>query len=53
MTRHSDQKCEDIFGCKHEPETPISQDGEIVAWMCRCGRVHPIPEKGPEKKERT
>ena len=37
MTRRSDLMCEDIFGCDHALETPISHDGEIVAWACRCG----------------
>ena len=37
MTRYSDLMCEDIFGCTHELEIPLSQDGEVVAWRCRCG----------------
>ena len=27
----------DLFQCDHEPEIPISEDGEIVAWRCKCG----------------
>jgi hypothetical protein len=38
MTRRSDLMCEDLFGCSHEGETPIVQDGQIVYWRCRCGR---------------
>ena len=46
MTRRRDLMCEDIFGCCHEPEIPISQDGEIVAWVCACGaRTHPVSPK--------
>lgn len=38
MTRRSDLMCEDLFGCDHDPETPLSNvDGEIYAWLCRCG----------------
>jgi len=28
---------EDLFECSHAPEVPISDDGEIIAWYCRCG----------------
>ena len=47
MTRRRDLMCEDIFGCTHEPEIPISDDatGEIVSWRCRCGRDVPPVEK--------
>lgn len=38
MTRRSDLMCEDIFGCKHEPETAIVENGEILEWRCRCGQ---------------
>lgn len=39
MTRRRDLMCEDLFGCTHEPETPIvDDDGVIVEWRCRCGR---------------
>lgn len=40
MTRNRELRCEDIFGCDHTPETPIVEEGEIVYWMCRCGRRH-------------
>ena len=44
MTRYRDLMCEDIFGCNHEPETPvIDNDNNIVEWICRCGdRRHPV-----------
>lgn len=45
MTRRSDLMCEDLFGCDHTPETPVTQDGEIVMWLCRCGREHMVPRK--------
>lgn len=35
--------CEDLIGCDHEPETPVSEDGEIIAWLCRCGIEWPLP----------
>lgn len=56
MTRRSDMMLEDLIGCNHEPETPITQDGEIIYWLCRCGREHwPVKESkdGTEKKEET
>ncbi len=37
MTRNSDLDCDDLFGCDHEPETPLSDGGVIYAWVCRCG----------------
>lgn len=40
MTRRRDLMCEDIFGCDHTPETPVTEEGEIVYWLCRCGRKH-------------
>lgn len=42
--------CEDIFGCDHEPETPVIENGEIVHWLCRCGRKH-NPEKKADAEE--
>lgn len=39
MTRNRELDCEDLFGCSHEPETPVMGDGgEIEYWVCRCGR---------------
>jgi hypothetical protein len=35
---------EDIFGCDHTPILPVSEQGEILYWLCACGREHPIPE---------
>ena len=29
---------EDLTGCDHKPETPITEGGSIVAWLCRCGK---------------
>lgn len=37
MTRRSDLMCEDLFECDHAPETAVVDDGQIVAWICRCG----------------
>lgn len=52
MTRRSDMMLEDIFGCDHTPETPITDDGgEILYWVCRCGRMHPVPEPKPEPEK--
>jgi len=53
MTRRSDMMCEDLFGCTHEPETPVVQDGEIVMWLCRCGREHPVAPKIVAKDPET
>jgi hypothetical protein len=43
MTRNSDLRLDDLFGCDHTPETPIVDEsiGEILWWVCRCGRHHP------------
>jgi hypothetical protein len=45
--------CEDIFGCTHEPETPvIDEDTDTIAyWICRCGKR--CPEANDEKTEET
>jgi hypothetical protein len=55
MTRNSELYLEDIFGCKHEPETPIIEQGEIIYWMCRCGLKIPIEElsKKSNKEKKT
>lgn len=45
MTRRSDLMLEDLMGCDHEPETPVSQGGEIIYWMCRCGRKCELREE--------
>jgi hypothetical protein len=45
MTRNYELDCRDLFECTHEPETPISEDGEIVGWLCRCGRQVKPKEK--------
>lgn len=38
MTRRRDLMCEDIFGCTHEPETPVTDGhGDVSHWVCRCG----------------
>jgi hypothetical protein len=44
MTRRRDLMCEDIFECAHKPEIPISDNGEIMYWLCRCGKKIPLPE---------
>lgn len=49
MTKRSDMMLENIFGCKHEPETPISQYGEIIYWLCRCGRKVKTDSKEKDK----
>lgn len=38
MTRRSDLMLEDLTGCDHKPETGVSENGVVVAWLCRCGR---------------
>lgn len=38
MTRNREIRCEDLFGCDHKAETPVAEDGEILYWLCRCGR---------------
>jgi hypothetical protein len=43
--------CEDLFGCDHTPETPISDGGEIVSWVCRCGLIHPVEKEAVAPKE--
>ncbi len=52
MTRNSDLRLEDIFGCKHTPETPIVDDdgSQILYWVCRCGR-RCIPQADTQSKE--
>jgi hypothetical protein len=45
MTRNRELDCEDLFECDHAPEVPISKDGEIVEWRCRCGRRVPAPKR--------
>jgi hypothetical protein len=55
MTRNSDLRLEDILGCQHTPETPIVDDcaGEILYWVCRCGRrcVTPVVITQSEEAE--
>lgn len=52
MTRRSDLMLEDLTGCDHRPETPIVDaiNGEIVYWLCRCGRRHRVTEPDPPPK---
>jgi len=41
MTRRRDLMLEDLLGCTHEPETPVTDtegSGEILYWICRCGK---------------
>jgi len=51
MTRRSDLMCEDLFGCTHEPEIPVSQDGEIIHWLCRCGKKVDVQTKPKEESK--
>ena len=44
MTRNRELDCKDLFECDHQPETPISRKGEILYWVCRCGRRFKPPE---------
>jgi len=44
--------CDELFGCDHEPEVPVEEDGEIVYWLCRCGRKHYPEPEGPELWQR-
>jgi len=50
VTRRSDLMLEDIDGCDHTPETPISEDGEVLYWVCRCGKHQHWPPDKNEKK---
>jgi hypothetical protein len=45
---------EDLFGCDHTPEMPIVEEytGEILYWICRCGRMHPVPDKHASTEEK-
>ena len=40
MTRNSEIRLEDIYGCDHTPELPVVYEGEIIYWLCRCGKKH-------------
>jgi len=51
MTRRSDLMCEDLFECNHSPEIPISENGEIVEWRCRCGQKVKMKEKPESEKK--
>ena len=55
MTRNSEVRLEDITGCQHTPEIPIVDDcaGEILYWVCRCGRrcVTPVVITQSEEAE--
>lgn len=51
MTRRSDLMCEDLFGCDHSPDTPISEGGVVVEWRCRCGRR--VRDPGVESTKRA
>jgi len=35
MTRNSDIRGEET--CEHKLEIPISENGDILYWRCRCG----------------
>lgn len=48
MTRNRELDLEDIIDCEHVPEIPISENGEILYWLCRCGQEHEIPKKDKE-----
>ncbi len=50
MTRNRELDCEDLFGCAHEAETPVVDDGEIVYWLCRCGRKVELDTPEPRKE---
>lgn len=54
MTRRRDLMCEDLFGCDHEPETPIVENGEIVHWVCRCGekKTPPLEKQADAQEEK-
>jgi hypothetical protein len=51
MTKNYEIDCRDIFECTHEPEIFISQDGELVAARCRCGKVTKRLDEEEEKKD--
>jgi hypothetical protein len=45
MTKNYELDLRDIVDCAHEPETPIVSEGEIVGYVCRCGRFQPMKDK--------
>lgn len=49
MTRHRDLMCEDLFECQHKAEIPISSEGMIVEWRCRCGKTVFVPDELDKK----
>ena len=50
MTRNYEIDCRDLFECDHEPEVAVSDDGIVVAWHCRCGKVKVKVTKPPAVK---
>lgn len=52
MTRRSDLMLEDIEGCDHQPETAVSMRGEVIHWLCRCGRKHEPGASEPTENAR-
>jgi len=51
MTRSRDLYLRDIFECNHEPETPITENGAILYWLCRCGQRVNVTESKEQKQE--
>jgi hypothetical protein len=52
VTKNYELDLRDLIDCQHRPETPITDGaGQIVYWLCRCGRQHPIPPSFPPKQE--
>ena len=47
MTRNRELSLKDLTGCDHTPETAISRDGVVVAWICRCGATTHTPGPPP------
>lgn len=51
MTRNREIRLEDLTSCDHRPELPVSDNGVILYWLCRCGKEIPIPK--PDAKTQS
>ena len=49
MTRNRELDLQDIVDCTHEPELPVTENGSIIGYACRCGRYTPINGSTPMK----
>lgn len=51
MTRNRELDLQDIVDCAHEPELPVTENGAIIGYACRCGRYTPINGNTPDVEE--